>query len=198
MILGTERHRAASRSRYRLQPQPESPVAESRAQHPHRESRRHGSGERHRHQLRGHGGRGPLFRHRDPARCWPEPWMPEGRRPGVSHEWAHQRCCDLRLRVCADLPCLVAECNGHGGDSGGRPSFFTFTWPVGAPVGTYTFGMVATPPGAFADGTVNPSDLLTVGVDSLSVSPGAGLVSAPCSLGSGSWSARPRLALPLP
>jgi len=51
------------------------------------------------------------------------------------------------------------------------PNFFSLMWPGGVPAGTYTFAILATPPSAFTDGTVDPGDLLTVGFDSLSFSP---------------------------
>src|SRR5262249_31210976 len=34
-------------------------------------------------------------------------------------------------------------------------NFLSFTWPTGAPAGTYTFVIFATPPGALADGTID-------------------------------------------
>jgi hypothetical protein len=49
--------------------------------------------------------------------------------------------------------------------------FLNATWPIGAPAGTYTFAVVATLPGALADGSINPGDLLTLAVDSLGASP---------------------------
>src|SRR5262249_48333981 len=50
-------------------------------------------------------------------------------------------------------------------------NFLSFPWPAGAPAGTYTFAIVATPPGAFAAGSVDAGDILTFGFDSLTVSP---------------------------
>jgi hypothetical protein len=42
-----------------------------------------------------------------------------------------------------------------------------FTWPAGAPPGTYTIAIVATPPSAFADGVLGPSDILALGARDL-------------------------------
>jgi hypothetical protein len=42
-----------------------------------------------------------------------------------------------------------------------------FTWPAGAPLGIYTLAIVATPPGAFQDGMLDPADILAIGTDSL-------------------------------
>lgn len=42
-----------------------------------------------------------------------------------------------------------------------------FTWPSGAPLGIYTLAIVATPPGAFQDGMLDPADILAIGTDSL-------------------------------
>lgn len=41
------------------------------------------------------------------------------------------------------------------------------TWPAGAPSGTYTLAILATPPGALADGVLGPGDILTLGADEL-------------------------------
>ena len=53
----------------------------------------------------------------------------------------------------------------------GVSNFFSFTWPTGVAPGTYTFAIFATPPDAFSDGTIDPGDVPTVGLDSLSFSP---------------------------
>jgi len=42
-----------------------------------------------------------------------------------------------------------------------------FAWPAGAPLGIYTLAIVATPPGAFQDGMLDPADILAIGTDSL-------------------------------
>ncbi len=42
-----------------------------------------------------------------------------------------------------------------------------FDWPSGAPLGFYTLAIVATPPGAFQDGMLDPVDILAIGTDSL-------------------------------
>ncbi len=47
------------------------------------------------------------------------------------------------------------------------PDILNLTWPAGAPSGLYTFALVATPPGAFADGSIDAQDLLGAGVDTL-------------------------------
>ena len=43
---------------------------------------------------------------------------------------------------------------------------FNLPWPPGTPAGNYTFVLFSTPPGAFADGNVGPTDItaLAVGV----------------------------------
>jgi hypothetical protein len=42
-----------------------------------------------------------------------------------------------------------------------------FTWPAGAPSGSYTLAIVATPPDAFADGVLGPGDILALGARDL-------------------------------
>ena len=42
-----------------------------------------------------------------------------------------------------------------------------FDWPAGAPLGIYTLAIVATSPGAFQDGMLDPADILAIGTDSL-------------------------------
>jgi hypothetical protein len=42
-----------------------------------------------------------------------------------------------------------------------------FTWPAGAPPGTYTLAIVATAPSAFADGVLDPGDILALGARDL-------------------------------
>lgn len=42
-----------------------------------------------------------------------------------------------------------------------------FTWPAAAPPGIYSLAIVATPPGAFQDGMLDPADILAIGTDSL-------------------------------
>lgn len=51
------------------------------------------------------------------------------------------------------------------------PSFLSFSWPNGAPAGAYTFVLLATPPGAFSDGKIDPQDILAFGLDSLTALP---------------------------
>jgi hypothetical protein len=53
----------------------------------------------------------------------------------------------------------------------GVSNFFSFTWPAGAPAGTYTFAIFATPPDAFSDGTIDSGDVPAFAFDSLSFSP---------------------------
>jgi subtilisin family serine protease len=48
---------------------------------------------------------------------------------------------------------------------------FNVAWPAGIPGGTYTFAAFATPPGAFADGNIGPTDLTALVLDALQVSP---------------------------
>ena len=43
----------------------------------------------------------------------------------------------------------------------------TFPWPAGLAPGTYTFALVATPPNAFADGVIGPTDITTFKLDPL-------------------------------
>ena len=47
------------------------------------------------------------------------------------------------------------------------PNFFSFVWPAGAPPGTYSFALFATPPGAFGDGRIDQGDVTATGLDSL-------------------------------
>ena len=47
-----------------------------------------------------------------------------------------------------------------------------FTWPAGAPLGIYTLAIVATPPGAFQDGMLDPADILAIGLTAWPTSPG--------------------------
>jgi hypothetical protein len=51
------------------------------------------------------------------------------------------------------------------------PGFFSIVWPAGTPAGTYTFGVLMTPPGAFADGNVAPTDISAFASDQLQVLP---------------------------
>lgn len=51
------------------------------------------------------------------------------------------------------------------------PNFWSVAWASGNPPGTYTFVIVLTPAGAFADGVVDAGDFLAIGADSLSASP---------------------------
>jgi len=48
---------------------------------------------------------------------------------------------------------------------------FGVTWPAGIPAGTFTFLIFTTPPGAFADGTVGPTDLTALVLDALQALP---------------------------
>ena len=48
---------------------------------------------------------------------------------------------------------------------------FGLTWPANIPAGTFTFLIFATPPGAFADGNVGPTDLTALRLDVLQASP---------------------------
>jgi len=48
---------------------------------------------------------------------------------------------------------------------------FGVTWPAGIPTGTFTFLIFTTPPGAFADGTVGPTDLTALVLDALQALP---------------------------
>ena len=48
---------------------------------------------------------------------------------------------------------------------------FGLTWPADIPAGTFTFLIFATPPGAFADGNVGPTDLTDLRLDVLQASP---------------------------
>ena len=48
---------------------------------------------------------------------------------------------------------------------------FGLTWPADIPAGTFTFLIFATPPGAFADGNVGPTDLTDLVLDVLQASP---------------------------
>jgi hypothetical protein len=59
---------------------------------------------------------------------------------------------------------------------GGLPStpladFFTLVWAAGFPAGPYTIFLVLTPPDAFLDGTVDPTDLLAIASQSLGFTP---------------------------
>ena len=44
-------------------------------------------------------------------------------------------------------------------------------WPADIPAGSFTFLVFATPPGAFADGNVGPTDLTDLRLDVLQASP---------------------------
>ena len=48
---------------------------------------------------------------------------------------------------------------------------FGVTWPAGIPGGTFTFVILTTPPGAFADGNVGPTDITALVLDALQASP---------------------------
>ena len=48
---------------------------------------------------------------------------------------------------------------------------FGLTWPADIPAGTFTFLIFATPPGAFADGNVGPTDITALVLDTLQASP---------------------------
>jgi len=47
------------------------------------------------------------------------------------------------------------------------PNLFSIVWPVGAPPGSYTFSIFATPTGAFSDGVVGPGDITAVAADTV-------------------------------
>ena len=51
------------------------------------------------------------------------------------------------------------------------PGFFSTTLPAGTPAGNYTFAIFMTPPGAFADGNVGPTDISAFASDQLQVLP---------------------------
>ena len=48
---------------------------------------------------------------------------------------------------------------------------FGVTWPTGIPAGTFTFVILTTPPGAFADGNIGPTDITVLVFDALQASP---------------------------
>jgi subtilisin family serine protease len=48
---------------------------------------------------------------------------------------------------------------------------FGLTWPTGIPAGTFTFLILVTPPGAFADGNVGPTDITALVLDALQALP---------------------------
>jgi hypothetical protein len=50
-------------------------------------------------------------------------------------------------------------------------NFFSLVWPATMPAGTYVVAILVTPPGAFADGVVNPSDLIVLATASVTFSP---------------------------
>jgi subtilisin family serine protease len=50
------------------------------------------------------------------------------------------------------------------------PGFFSTVLPVDTPAGSYTFAIFTTPPGAFADGNVGPTDIPAFASDQLQVS----------------------------
>jgi subtilisin family serine protease len=49
--------------------------------------------------------------------------------------------------------------------------FFRVVWPAAVPGGTYTFMVLTTPPGAFADGEIGPADITAFAADRLVASP---------------------------
>lgn len=51
------------------------------------------------------------------------------------------------------------------------PGFLSIVLPAGTPAGTYTFAILMTPPGAFADGNVGPADISAFASDQLQVLP---------------------------
>jgi subtilisin family serine protease len=51
------------------------------------------------------------------------------------------------------------------------PGFLSIVLPAGTPAGNYTFAILMTPPGAFADGTVAPTDISAFASDQLQVLP---------------------------
>jgi hypothetical protein len=55
--------------------------------------------------------------------------------------------------------------------SGTVPNVLSLTWPPGAPLGLYTFVILATPPGALGDGVLDESDISTIGVAELTHTP---------------------------
>ena len=69
------------------------------------------------------------------------------------------------------FPALARSVTIPAGTRSLTTNFVSLTWPAGAPAGTYTFAVAATPAGALADGTLDPGDLLTIALDSLSASP---------------------------
>jgi Laminin B (Domain IV) len=50
-------------------------------------------------------------------------------------------------------------------------TLFTIPWPGNAPAGQYVFAAVVTPPGALADGVINPGDLISVSAFALTATP---------------------------
>ncbi len=48
---------------------------------------------------------------------------------------------------------------------------FGLPWPAGTPAGNYTFVLFSTPPGAFADGNVGPTDITALALGALRASP---------------------------
>jgi hypothetical protein len=51
------------------------------------------------------------------------------------------------------------------------PPAFSLVWPAGLPSGVYTWVILITPPGAFADGSIDPGDIAAYALYSLHTSP---------------------------
>jgi len=51
------------------------------------------------------------------------------------------------------------------------PHFWSLVWPGGIPPGSYTFAAFTTPPAAFADGSIGPTDISAFASDSFRTSP---------------------------
>ena len=50
-------------------------------------------------------------------------------------------------------------------------NFFSLVWPAGIPGGTFTLAIFMTPPMAFADGSVGPTDISAFATDSFQAVP---------------------------
>lgn len=69
------------------------------------------------------------------------------------------------------FPPMLANATLPPGVEGTINDFFVYTFSGGEPPGVYIFFAILTPPGAFADGLVNGSDLLTLPVAPFNFSP---------------------------
>jgi hypothetical protein len=67
----------------------------------------------------------------------------------------------------ATFPTYWADVTVAAGTNVTVHDVLSLTWPAAAPPGIYTLAIVATSPGAFQDGILDPTDIVAIGTDSL-------------------------------